>query len=94
VRGTGDARLGAMLKSMRRADGRGLKESAHACGVSVSAMSAYERGEAQQRHLGHLAKLVDETRQQHDPDRAEERRRNASKGGRGETASSRTSRSS
>ena len=34
----GDARLEAMLKAMRRADGRGLKESAHACGVSVSAV--------------------------------------------------------
>lgn len=43
---TGDARLGAMLKAMRHADGRGLKEAAHACGVTVSAMSAYERGEA------------------------------------------------
>lgn len=42
---TGDERLGAMLKAMRRADGRGLKEAAHACKVTVSAMSAYERGE-------------------------------------------------
>jgi transcriptional regulator with XRE-family HTH domain len=29
---------------MRRQDGQGLKESASACGVSVSAMSAYEKG--------------------------------------------------
>ena len=41
---TGDARLGAMLRDMRRDDGRGLKEAAHACGVSDSAMSAYEKG--------------------------------------------------
>jgi transcriptional regulator with XRE-family HTH domain len=36
--------LGALLREIRRQDGRGLKEAAYACGVSVSAMSAYEKG--------------------------------------------------
>jgi hypothetical protein len=44
-RTTGDAELGRKLRALRRLDGRGLKESAHACGVSVSALSEYERAE-------------------------------------------------
>jgi transcriptional regulator with XRE-family HTH domain len=43
-RKTGDPTLGGWLRYYRRQDGRSLKETAHACGISVSALSAYEKG--------------------------------------------------
>jgi transcriptional regulator with XRE-family HTH domain len=55
---TGDPVLGAWLREYRQKDGRALKEVAHACDVSVSALSEYERGKKlpSRRVLSRLAR--------------------------------------